>query len=73
MASSHSFILAEGAADAALLTLGIALYSAIILIGIGVGVYAVTHGRRTLAIAMAVLVGVLTVTGVILAVASSIH
>ena len=41
----------------ALLTLGISLYSAVILICIGVGINAARHGRRRLAIVMAVIVG----------------
>ena len=57
----------------ALLTLGISLYSAVILIGIGVGINAARHGRRRLAIVMAVIVGVLTVVGVVLAILSSVH
>ncbi|UAK38187.1 hypothetical protein K8O93_24765 [Gordonia bronchialis] len=57
----------------ALLTLGISLYSAVILICIGVGINAARHGRRRLAIVMAVIVGVLTVVGVVLAILSSVH
>ncbi|ACY20877.1 hypothetical protein Gbro_1604 [Gordonia bronchialis DSM 43247] len=57
----------------ALLTLGISLYSAVILICIGVGINAARHGRRRLTIVMAVIVGVLTVVGVVLAILSSVH
>jgi len=45
----------------------------VILICIGVGINAARHGRRRLAIAMAVIVGILTIVGVVLAILSSVH
>ncbi|MGC5255007.1 hypothetical protein ACPXCG_01535 [Gordonia sp. DT218] len=59
-------------ADAAALTLGIAIYAAAILIGTGLVVNAVTRHRKNRAIAAAVVVLVLVVAGVVVAVASSI-
>ncbi len=64
--------LAMADANAAALTLGIAVYAAAILIGIGVGINALTHHRRNRAIGAFAVVGVLTVAGVVIAVASSI-
>jgi hypothetical protein len=57
----------------AALTLGIALYSAAILVGIGVGINAASRGRRRLAVIMGVVVLVLVIAGVVVAILSSIH
>ncbi|GAB26257.1 hypothetical protein GOPIP_094_00050 [Gordonia polyisoprenivorans NBRC 16320 = JCM 10675] len=54
------------------LTIGISVYAAAILIAVGLGISAARQGRRRTAIACAVVVGVLTVAGVIVAVASSV-
>ncbi|MFT4044024.1 MAG: hypothetical protein QM673_12760 [Gordonia sp. (in: high G+C Gram-positive bacteria)] len=72
MTSSSLIVAADAKSEAALLTLSIAAYSAAILAGIGIGIYAITHHRRRLAIAMGTVVGVLTLAGVIIAVGSSI-
>lgn len=66
-------ILADGEGTAALMTVGIAVYAAIILAAIGLGINAIQHGQRRRATTMAIVVGVLVVAGVIVAVASSIH
>lgn len=55
----------------ALLTLGISVYSIAILVCIGIGINAARFGRRRVAVAMAWVVGVLTVAGVIVAILSS--
>jgi hypothetical protein len=57
---------------AALLTLGIALYAATILICVGLFVHAMANHRRRLAIGTAASVIILSVAGVIIAIASSI-
>ncbi|AZZ83030.1 MULTISPECIES: hypothetical protein [Gordonia] len=59
--------------SAALLTLGISLYSIAILVCLGVAINAARFRRRRLAITMAWVVGVLTVAGVIIAILSSVH
>lgn len=64
--------LAMADANAAALTLGIALYAAAILIGIGVGVNALTRGHRRRAVIAGIVVTVLTLAGVVIAIASSI-
>lgn len=53
------------------LTLGIALYSAAILVGIGVGINAASKQRRRLATIMAAVVLVLVLAGVVVAILSS--
>lgn len=58
--------------SAAALTIGISAYAAVILIGIGIVINSIQHGRRDRAIAAAVVVGVLTIAGVVIAVLSSI-
>ncbi len=58
--------------SAAALTLGISLYAAAILVGIGICINAVTRHQRTRAITAAVVVGVLVIVGVVVAVASSV-
>ncbi|WP_207842962.1 hypothetical protein [Williamsia soli] len=55
------------------LTLGISLYSAAILVGIGVGINAAAKHRRRLAVIMACLVTILVVAGVVVAILSSTH
>lgn len=55
----------------AALTLGIALYSAAILVGIGVGINAASNQRRALATVLAVGVMVLVLAGVVVAILSS--
>ncbi|ORM30110.1 hypothetical protein [Williamsia sp. 1135] len=55
------------------LTLGISLYSAAILIGIGVGINAAAKHRRRLAVIMAAVVTVLVIAGVVVAILSSTH
>lgn len=57
----------------AALTLGISLYSAAILVGIGVGINAATHHRRRRATIMAIVVTILVLAGVVAAILSSIH
>ncbi|UEA59814.1 hypothetical protein LK459_02700 [Gordonia otitidis] len=71
--SSTPLVLAADQGAVALLTLAIAVYSAAILICIGVGINAISRGRRRLAIVMACCVGVLVIAGVVVAVMSSIH
>ncbi|OBK81891.1 hypothetical protein [Mycobacterium sp. 1164985.4] len=63
--------LASGASTA-VLTLGLAIYAALILAGIAVAIDAARRQRRRRAIAAAVLVGVLTLGGVVIAILSSI-
>ncbi|MFT4126311.1 MAG: hypothetical protein QM662_08785 [Gordonia sp. (in: high G+C Gram-positive bacteria)] len=60
------------AGTAALLTVGISVYAAAILIAVGLGISAARQGRRERALGCAVVVGVLTVAGVVVAVLSSI-
>lgn len=59
------------AAGTAALTLGLAAYAALIFIGIAVAIYDIRRGRRGRAITAAVLVGVLTVAGLVAAIVSS--
>ncbi|MFW0796230.1 hypothetical protein AAFP30_20625 [Gordonia sp. CPCC 205515] len=72
MTRPSTTILADGEGAAALLTIGIAVYAAVILVAIGLGINAIQHGRKNRAIAMAVVVGVLTVAGVVVAVISAV-
>ncbi|MDL9938451.1 hypothetical protein QSJ18_17010 [Gordonia sp. ABSL1-1] len=62
----------DSASDAALLTLGISLYAAVILVCIGVGISAARSRRRRLAIIMAWVVGALTLGGLAIAIYSSV-
>ncbi len=55
------------------LTLGISLYSAAILVGIGVGINAAARHRRRLATVMAIIVTILVLAGVVVAILSSTH
>lgn len=60
------------AAATATLTVGLAAYSALILAGIAVAIHGARRHRRVQAIAAAVLVGLLTLGGLIMAIASSV-
>ncbi|CAJ1582881.1 hypothetical protein [[Mycobacterium] wendilense] len=60
------------AAAAATLTAGLAAYSALLLAAIAVGIHGARRHRRVQAIAAAVLVGVLTLGGLVVAIASSV-
>ncbi|MEH3128707.1 MAG: hypothetical protein PGN27_01950 [Mycolicibacterium neoaurum] len=59
-------------AVAAALTAGLTVYAALILTSIAVAVYYARRQRRRPAIATAVLVGILTVGGLVMAIVSSI-
>ncbi|MGW5523581.1 hypothetical protein [Gordonia sp. NPDC003950] len=65
-------LLAMTDAAVAGLTIGISVYAAVILIAVGLGISAARRGQRRAAWIYAVVVGVLTVAGVVIAVASSI-
>ncbi|MGV0837844.1 hypothetical protein [Mycolicibacterium thermoresistibile] len=67
----HNVTLTSTAATAAL-TAGLAAYSALILAGIAVAIHGARRQRRLQAIAGAVTVGVLTLAGLIMAIASSV-
>ncbi|BBZ75978.1 hypothetical protein MANY_13150 [Mycolicibacterium anyangense] len=67
----HVTLLASPASTAAL-TVGLATYAALIFAGIAVAIYDVRRHRRGRAIAGAVLVGVLTVIGLVIAILSSV-
>lgn len=67
----HNVILASAASTAAL-TVGLAAYAALIFGGIAVAIYDVRRRRRSRAIAAAVMVGVLTLGGVVIAIISSV-
>lgn len=71
--ATPTFLGAAGEGVAALLTVGISVYAAAILVGVGLGISYARKGRRQAAIICAVVVGILTVAGVIIAIASSIH
>ncbi|CAN3129315.1 hypothetical protein ACNUDN_15425 [Mycobacterium sp. smrl_JER01] len=60
------------AGAAAALTVGLAGYAALILAGIAVAIYDVRRRRRGRAIAASVVVGVLTLIGLITAIVSSV-
>lgn len=62
--------MADGAVAA--MTLGISVYAAIILVCVGLGIHYMQRGRRRPATVCAVIVGVLTVAGLIIAIASSV-
>ena len=59
-------------ASTAALTLGLAAYAALIFVGIAVAIYDARRHRRGLAIAAAVMVGVLTLGGLVIAIISSV-
>lgn len=67
----HDVTLAS-AAETAALTVGLAAYAALILAAIAVAIYDVRRHRRGRAIAAAVLVGVLTLVGLVIAIVSSV-
>ncbi|BBY66846.1 hypothetical protein [Mycolicibacterium helvum] len=60
------------AASTAALTVGLSTYAALIFAGIAVAIYDVRRHRRGRAIAAAVLVGVLTLVGLVIAIISSV-
>ncbi|GAA2564771.1 MULTISPECIES: hypothetical protein [Mycolicibacterium] len=67
----HDVTLAA-AGTAAMLTVGLAAYAALILVSIAVALAAARQRRRRRAIAAATLVGALTVGGLVIAILSSI-
>lgn len=67
----HSKILASAASTAAL-TIGLAAYAALIFASIALAIYDVRRRRRGRAIAAAVMVGVLTLSGLVIAIISSV-
>ena len=67
----HNVTLSSAASTAAL-TLGLSAYAALILAGIAVGIYDARRHRRHRAIAAAVMVGVLTLGGLVVAIVSSV-
>lgn len=60
------------AASTAALTVGLAAYAALIFAGIAVAVFDARRHRRGRAITAAVIVGVLTLAGLVVAIASSV-
>lgn len=60
------------AGSAATLAVGLAAYPALIFAGIAVAIYDARRHRRGRAIAAAVMVGVLTVVGLVIAIVSSV-
>ncbi|WP_019971087.1 hypothetical protein [Mycobacterium sp. 141] len=67
----HNVTLTSAAATAAL-TVGLAAYAALIFAGIAVAIYDIRRRRRGRAIAAAMMVGVLTLGGLIIAIVSSV-
>ena len=67
----HDETLASAASTAAL-TVGLAAYAALIFASIAVAIYDARRHRRGRAIAAAVMVGVLTLGGLVMAIISSI-
>lgn len=67
----HTVILASPASTATL-TVGLAAYAALIFVGIAVAIYDVRRNRRGRAIAATVMVGLLTIAGVVIAIISSV-
>ena len=67
----HNVTLANVASTAAL-TVGLAAYAALIFAGIAVAIFDARRHRRGRATAAAVMVGVLTVGGLVVAIASSV-
>lgn len=67
----HNVTLAN-AASTATLTVGLAAYAALIFAGIAVAIYDARRHRRGRATAAAVMVGVLTLGGLVVAIASSV-
>lgn len=60
------------AASTAALTVGLSVYAALIFVGIAVALYDARRHRRGRATVAAVIVGVLTLAGLIVAIASSV-
>lgn len=60
------------AASTATLTVGLAAYAALILAGVAVAIYDVRRHRRGRAIAASVVVGLLTLGGLVIAIVSSV-
>ena len=67
----HTVTLASAASTAAL-TIGLATYAALIFATLAMAIYDVRRGRRGRAIAAAVVVGVLTLAGLVAAIISSV-
>ena len=67
----HHVTLADAASTAAL-TVGLSVYAALIFVGIAVALYDARRHRRGRATVAAVIVGVLTLAGLIVAIASSV-
>lgn len=67
----HNVTVASAASTAAL-TVGLAAYAALIFAGIAVAIFDARRHRRGRATAAAVMVGVLTLAGLIVAIASSV-
>ena len=64
-------VILAGAASTAVLTAGLAAYAALIFAGIAVAIYDARRYRRRRAIVAAVMVGVLTLGGLVAAIVSS--
>ncbi|MEZ0049933.1 ABC-type spermidine/putrescine transport system permease subunit II [Mycobacterium sp. MAA66] len=67
----HNLTLASAASTAAM-TVGLATYAALIFAGIAVAIYDVRRERRGRAIVAAVMVGALTLGGLVIAIVSSV-
>jgi hypothetical protein len=67
----HNVTLASTASTAAL-TVGLAAYAGLIFAGIAMAIYDVRRHRQGRAIAAAVMVGVLTLGGLVIAIVSSV-
>jgi hypothetical protein len=67
----HNVTLASAASTAAL-TAGLTAYAALILAGIAVAIFDARRHRRRRAIAAAVMVGILTLGGLVIAILSSV-
>ena len=67
----HNVTLASAASTAAL-TVGLSAYAALIFAGIAVAIYDARRHRRGRATAAAVIVGVLTLGGLVMAILSSV-
>ncbi len=67
----HNATLASAASTAGL-TVGLAAYAGLIFAAIAMAIYDVRRHRRSRAIAAAVLVGVLTLAGLVIAIFSSV-
>ena len=67
----HNLTLASTASTAAL-TVGLVAYAALIFVGIAVAIYDARRNRRRRATAAAVMVGVLTLCGLVVAIVSSV-